>query len=92
MIEGFEWDARKARSNAAKHRVSFEEAATIFFDPRALTDYDPDHSEREDRFVTTGRSIRDRILTVAHADRADRIRLITARRATRRERQVYDEA
>ncbi len=92
MIEGFEWDARKAKDNAAKHGVTFEEAASVFFDPRALTEHDPDHSNAEERFVTTGRSGRGRILTVVHVDRADRIRVISARPATRREREAYHEA
>jgi len=91
MFDGFEWDPEKAKSNLAKHRVSFEEAATVFFDYRAVTIFDPDHSEEEDRFITVGMSSHARILTVAHADREERIRIISARRATRRERSNYEE-
>lgn len=91
MFDGFEWDAAKARSNLVKHRISFEEATTIFLDERALTAHDPDHSVSEDRFVTTGMSNQTRILTVVHADREERIRIISARRATRRERMMYEE-
>lgn len=89
MIDGFERDPVKAASNFAKHGVRFEEAATIFFDPRAVTTLDPDHAQREDRFITTGSSTRHRILTVVHADRENRIRIISARRATARERKSY---
>lgn len=66
MAGNFEWDARKAAGNLRKHRVSFDEASTVFGDPNALTFDDPDHSEGEDRFVTVGLFIRERLLTVVH--------------------------
>lgn len=90
MLDGFEWDADKARRNLLKHRVSFEEASEVFFDSRSLTVPDPDHSESEERFVTTGTSSRLRVLTVVHVDRDTRIRIISARRATARERKTYE--
>jgi uncharacterized DUF497 family protein len=73
------------------HRVSFEEAASVFLYARALTFSDPDHSEEEERDITIGRSARRRVLFVAHCERGDRIRIISARRATRRERRQYEE-
>ena len=65
----YEWDPAKARANAKKHRVSFEEAASVFLDRSALTFWDPDHSEEEDREITIGRSAQQRVLFVAHAPR-----------------------
>ena len=87
----YEWDRAKAAANVQKHRVAFEEAASVFLDPAALTFSDPDHSEDEDRAITIGRSARQRVLFVAHAERDDRIRIISARRATRREQKQYEE-
>lgn len=88
----YEWDPKKARGNTRKHRVSFDEALTVFLDPLALTFADPDHSTGEERFITIGISSRGRALFVAHADRSDdRIRIISARRATSRERHDYEE-
>jgi uncharacterized protein len=89
MLE-FEWDPDKAASNAAKHGVSFEEAATVFGDPLSLTVYDPDHSQDEDRYITMGSSVDHRLLLVSHTDREDRIRIISARLTTRRERKAYE--
>lgn len=87
-----EWDEEKAATNQRKHRgVSFEEAATIFNDPLATTINDPDHSEEEHRLLTTGMSDQNRVLIVSHTFRDDRIRLISARKATRFERKVYEE-
>jgi uncharacterized DUF497 family protein len=86
----FEWDARKAAQNHAKHGVSFDEAATVFGDPLASTVPDPDHSTAEIRFVTIGLSSGHRLLVVCHADREDRTRLISAREASRRERKQYE--
>ena len=83
----FEWDPAKARRNRRKHGISFHEAATIFGDPLATTYPDPDHSESEQRFITVGTSSAGRTLVVAHADRGDNIRIISARKATRRERE-----
>jgi uncharacterized protein len=85
----FEWDPAKAERNLAKHGVSFEEAVTAFSDPLSLTVFDPDHSADEDRYVLQGVSSVGRLLVVAHTDRAARIRIISARLATRRERRSY---
>ncbi|HEX4955311.1 MAG TPA: BrnT family toxin [Thermoanaerobaculia bacterium] len=87
----FEWDPEKDRRNRAKHGISFAEAASVFGDPLAETSDDPDHSVEELRFVTVGKSSRGRLLLVAHCDRADRIRLISARETTRRERQDHED-
>ena len=82
----FDWDPIKAESNRRKHRVTFDEAATVFADFGSRTILDPLHSGSEDRFVTTGRSVRGRLLVVVHADETDTIRIISARPATKRER------
>jgi len=88
----FEWDPKKAASNLRKHNVSFEDAATVFGDPLSLTIHDSGHSSGlEDRFVTIGLSVRRRLLVVVHCDRARRIRIISARPATRRETKQYEE-
>lgn len=87
----FEWDPDKAAGNLAKHGVSFQEAATVFGDPLAITYFDPDHSADEDRFVTFGHSSGGALLVVCHTDRGDRVRIISARRATRRERKAHEE-
>jgi hypothetical protein len=87
---GFEWDDEKSKSNRAKHRVSFEEAVTVFGDPLAVTFFDPDHSEFEDRFITFGYTANNRLIVVAHADRDEVVRLISARPVTRRERKQYE--
>ena len=87
----FEWDPDKADENERKHGVSFPEAATVFGDPLSVTMADPDHSVGEARFLTIGISHQQRLLVVAHADRDDAIRLISARAATRTERKTYEE-
>lgn len=87
----FEWDPRKAARNFRKHGVSFQEAATVFADPLALTYDDPDHSAVEERFITVGMSTARRVLFVAHADRSGKIRIVSARKATPRERKYYEE-
>lgn len=87
----FEWDADKAARNLAKHDVSFQEAATVFGDPLSMTYYDPDNSDEEDRYITIGHSSTGQVLIVSHTDREDRIRIISARRATRKERKSYEE-
>jgi uncharacterized DUF497 family protein len=87
----YEWDSRKAKENLRKHRVSFEEAATVFLDPLALTFPDPDHSDEEDREITIGVTARHRAVFVSHSQRGDRIRIISARKATRKERKQYEE-
>ena len=85
------WDPRKAASNLRKHGVGFHEAATVFRDPLAMTYPDPDHTLGEQRLITIGHSSRSRLLFVAHAELDDRIRIISARRATRRETDEYTE-
>jgi uncharacterized protein len=90
VAELFDWDDGKARSNWAKHRVSFEEATTVFSDPLAMTIDDPDHSLVEDRLVTFGLSDFGRLLVVCHTDDGETIRIISARAATRRERRAYE--
>jgi uncharacterized protein len=87
----FEWDELKARQNQVKHKVSFEEAETIFSDPFLITYPDDTHSEHEDRFLSIGQSIRGRVLLVVHTDRDGRIRIISSRKATAAERDVYDQ-
>ena len=86
----FEWDAEKAQRNLAKHGVSFDEAATVFGDPLAVTIHDPNHSHQEPRFLTTGLSNRGRLIIVAHTDREERVRIINAREATASERSQYE--
>ena len=87
----YEWDSSKAAANLKKHRVAFTEAATVFLDPVALTYRDPDHSEGEQRYVTIGQSGQGGVILVAHLDRGDRIRIISARRASRKEAHEYRE-
>ncbi len=87
----FEWDPGKDRENRRKHRVSFEEAATVFGDPLALTFPDPDHSETEHHFITVGISSVRRVLLVAHTERGETLRIISARKVTQRERKHYEE-
>jgi len=88
---GFAWDRRKARTNLEKHGVSFEEAQTVFLDDSARLIDDPDHSNEEDRFLLLGYSFRARCLIVSHCYRESDsvIRLISARRATRHEKEMY---
>ena len=87
----FEWDDAKAESNAEKHGVSFAEAMTIFADTLSVTGYDPRHSDEEDRFLTMGMSVDGRLLLVSHTDRADAVRIISAREASRHERKDYED-
>ena len=87
----FEWDARKAARNLATHGVSFQEAATVFGDRLAITYFDPDHSDAEDRFLTFGHTSAGQLIVVSHADREERTRIISARPVTRRERKTYEE-
>ncbi len=89
----FEWDDVKARSNSGKHGVSFEEASTVFEDDLSVTGNDPDHSRAgEFRFVTFGLSSVVRLLAVSHSEYRGKIRIISARPATRAERKFYEEA
>ena len=91
MSPEFEWDRRKAASNLAKHGVGFDEAVTVFRDAQARIVPDPRHSVGEERLAILGRSQRDRLLAVMFTERGTRIRLISARKATRRERTDYEE-
>ena len=87
----FEWDRDKAARNIDKHRVPFDEAATVFGDPLSLTYLDPDHSIDESRYITIGVSALGRMLIVAHTDRGSRIRVISARELTAQERRFYEQ-
>jgi len=87
----FEWDPAKARTNRRKRRVTFEEAATVYGDVLALTYPDPDHSFSEQRFITVGMSSAKRVLIVAHTERGESIRIISARNAAQHEREHYEE-
>lgn len=88
----FSWDANKARSNERKHGVSFEEAQTVFFDEEALFMADPDHSANEERFLLLGLSAKLRIVLVCHGVREEEeIRIISARKGTKKERRQYEE-
>ena len=87
----FEWDRTKAAFNRRKHGVSFEEAQTVFYDDHAIEFFDPDHSEREDRFIMLGVSFKLRLLVVCHCVREAQsvIRILSARKATRQEAKQY---
>ena len=87
----FEWDTNKATANLKKHGVSFTEAATVFGDPLSTTFPDPEHSINESRYITIGLSNNGRLIVLAHTDRDSRVRVISAREATRRERRFYEE-
>ncbi len=87
----FSWDPKKAARNLKDHKVSFEEAATIFGDALAITFNDPDHSAGEHRWLTFGVSSVGQLLVVSHIQRGIHTHLISARRATRRERRIYEE-
>lgn len=88
----FEWDPQKADSNQKKHGVSFQEAASVLGDNLSITYPDPDHSVKENRFITVGMSRLGRVLMVAHTDRRGNIRIISARKTTRQERRYYEES
>ena len=85
----FEWDDEKAASNLRKHRIAFDEAVTVFGDAAALTFADTDHSNTEDRSRTYGLSNRGRLLVVVHTERRNNVRIISARKATRYEKGIY---
>ena len=91
MIE-FEWNPTKAKDNLQKHGVSFEEAESVFYDEYAQQFFDDEHSEREERFIMLGISDRSRILVVCHCERSEdqKIRLLSARKATAKERKYYE--
>lgn len=85
----FEWDRAKAQANRRKHRLSFDEAVSVFYDPLSATFLDPEATS-EERFVTIGRSSRGRLLVVAHTEQGETIRIISARQATSRERKRHE--
>lgn len=87
----FEWDEEKAETNFKKHKVRFAEAEGVFYDPLSVTIPDPDHSIDENRFIDIGTSEDNRLLIVVYAERKDRIRIISARKATKTERKKYEE-
>ncbi len=87
----FEWDPKKATANIQKHNVTFQEAATVFGDPLAVTFYDPDHSVDENRFITFGLSLQKRLLIVSHTERGGQTRIINARLMDHDERKIYEE-
>jgi len=86
----FEWDREKAKKNLRKHRESFDEAMTVFYDPLSATFNDPDHSIDEERFITIGYSPHGRLLVVSHTERGKTIRIISARSATAHERKRHE--
>ena len=86
----FEWDAAKAEGNVRKHGVSFDEAVSVFGDIRAITFADTDHSQQEGRSRTYGFSAKDRLLVVVHTERRNNVRIISARKATRHEKAIYE--
>jgi hypothetical protein len=87
----FEWDETKAAANLSKHGISFDEAQTVFDDPLYVDFYDPDHSVEAHRYIIVGESRRGRLLLVSYAERDEVVRLVSAREATRAEREVYEE-
>ena len=87
----FEWDKSKAASNVSKHGVSFDEAQTVFDDTLYIDFYDPDHSYNEHRYIIVGQSAQNRLLVISYTERGNVIRLISARKATRKERETYEE-
>jgi len=86
----FEWDKEKAKKNSRKHKVSFEEAVSVFYNPLNATFNDPDHSVGEQRFITIGFSSQKRLLVVSYAERGEAIRIISARMATGHERKKHE--
>lgn len=91
MKLNFEWDEEKAKANLKKHRVSFDEATTVFSDPFSVTIPDPDHSVDEQRYIDIGSSEKGRVLVVVYTERGSSIRIISCRKATPSERKRYEE-
>ena len=87
----FEWDPSKAKGNIKIHGISFDEASTAFADTLSLAIYDPLHSEEEDRFILIGNSHKNRLLVIVHTERGENVRIISARKATKKERKQYEE-
>jgi len=92
MKLSFEWDEEKAKANLKKHRVGFDEAATVFTDPYSLTIHDPDHSANEQRYIDIDTSDNGRRLVVAYTERGSNIRIVSCRKVTPSERKLYEEA
>ena len=92
MKQNFEWDEEKAKANLKKHRISFDEATTVFLDPFSITIFDPDHSENERRYIDIGSSGKNRVLVVVYTERGSNIRIISCRKATSLERKLYNES
>ncbi len=92
MKQNFEWDEEKAKANLKKHRVSFDEATTVFVDPFSVTICDPVHSENEQRYIDIGSSGKNRVLVVVYTERGTNIRIISCRKATSLERKLYKES
>lgn len=90
MKLNFEWDEGKAKSNLKKHRVSFEEATTVFLDPFSMTIPDPGHSVEEQRYIDIGSSDKGQVLVVVYTERGANIRIISCRKATSSERKLYE--
>lgn len=91
MKLNFEWEEEKAKTNLKKHRVSFDEATTVFIDPLSITIPDPDHSVDEQRYIDIGSSDKGRVLVVVYTERGSNIRIISCRKATPSERKLYEE-
>jgi uncharacterized DUF497 family protein len=92
MSQSFEWDPDKAKKNFGKHEVDFDEASSVFDDPMFITVLDEEHSDDEERYITIGLSNKNRLLLIAHTERNDVIRIISARKATKNEEKFYEEA
>jgi uncharacterized DUF497 family protein len=88
----FEWDDKKAKSNLIKHKISFEEASTAFGDDLSITIEDPLHSQNKNRLILIGKSINHKTLVVVHIEQTDLIRIISARKATKKEQKFYEES
>jgi len=91
MKQGFEWDEEKAKANLKKHRVGFDEATTVFTDPYSMTIHDPDHSADEQRYIDIGTSDKGRVLVVVYTERGSNIRIVSCRKTTLSERELYEE-
>ncbi len=91
MCMEFKWNKDKAKANLSKHGVPFDEAKTVFDDPLYIDFHDPDHSDDEERYIIVGQSQQNRLLVVSYTERENKIRLISAREATRMEKQAYEE-
>ncbi|MFH7028741.1 MAG: BrnT family toxin [Heteroscytonema crispum UTEX LB 1556] len=91
MELGFEWHEEKAKENLRKHGIRFEEAKTVFNDPFSITIADSEHSVEEERYIDIGLSINGQLLVVVYTERQSNIRIISCRKATKAERQVYEQ-